>query len=226
MPRDYDHIPQEFYEEAWEDSDYPMACVSLDNKFQRVNHAFERMLGYSSAELEERTWMTITDHQYIGGDLASVQAVLDGRQDSYRLEKDYIHKRGHRVPIVLIVRRYPRNSIDKLLFFRVEAPIATATRTEVEQIEANTRKMISDLHEEIDQIKQGVTINNQNETNSGNRVGGDFVRGDKNDANVIKYMIYAIISLGLVVTYMAYYVSTTATKTKPRPPQISSELNK
>lgn len=223
----YEEIPPEFYRESWEDADYPLACVSEDNKFLRVNSAFERMLGFSTIELEGTRWTNYTAQEHVGGDLASVEAVLEGRLSAYTLEKDYVHKRGHKVPITLTVRRYPRNSLDPVLMFRVEAPITTPTRAEIDSVEKHALEAITQLKEEIARIKQGVIVTNNNEATvgdkiKGHKVGGDLVGTHKNDAAVIKYMIWAIVALGGVVSYMAYYVSTTATNTTPEPPQINA----
>lgn len=220
MSRDYADIPEAFYRESWEDADHPMACVDTDNTFRRVNHAFERMLGYSTAELENRAWMEFTDQRHVGGDIASVQAVLDGRISSYRLEKDYIHKRGHKVPIILHVRRYPRNAIEPLLFFRVEAPIATATRPEVDEVEKHALAAVQELRNEMDRIKQGVIVSQRQEQNAG----GDIVGRDKttNSDKMIRWLAVAIIALGAAVAYMAYYMASASNNNQNiQPPNIT-----
>lgn len=154
-------IPEDFYRESWEDAEHPMACVDTQNKFVRVNAAFERLLGYSNAEMVGRAWMEFTVQKYVGGDLASVNQVLEGKQDQYQLEKDYVHKRGHHVPVCLTVRRFPRQSTEPLLFFRVEAPLATATRREIEEIENHTLQVVNDLRRRLDRFEteKGVQVN-------------------------------------------------------------------
>lgn len=163
---DDDLIPPQFYEESWEDVNYPLACVDLDNRFIRVNSAFERLLGYSSSELENEKWIRFTKKEHVGGDLKSVQAVVDGRIDSYQMEKTYIHKRGHEVPVVLTVRRYPKNSGQPLLFFRVEAPFAMATRPELNAVEHHAMQAIASLKKQLELMEgRGITnIHNRNGT--------------------------------------------------------------
>lgn len=217
----HDPIPDAFYRESWEDADHPMACVTPDNKFRRVNAAFERLLGYSSPELEGRKWEEFTSQTHVGGDLASVQAVLDGRIESYRLEKDYIHKRGHRVPIVLHVRRYPRASTQTLLYFRVEAPLAMATRPEVDEIEKHAMEAIQTLKNQLDELRNsGVSVNVGNQIKGNNNVGGN-----SNSDQMIKYLVGGMVAITVMVAWMFYYIATSVNQTPPEKPnvQIPSE---
>jgi len=65
-------VPDEWWREACEVVSHPMAAVQpADNTFIWVNQAFERLVGYSRAELREKTWMSITVQEDVGGDLAS-----------------------------------------------------------------------------------------------------------------------------------------------------------
>jgi PAS domain S-box-containing protein len=168
MPNDIqllaEAVPAEFFREAWQDADHPMAAVDTQNRFIVLNHAFERMLGYSAAEMVGHTWLEFTRTEDVGRDLISVQSVMDGKSESYRMEKDYCHKRGHWVPVVLTVRRYPRDANATLTFFRVEAPIVTATRTEVNQVHDFAKKLIDDLQARVDKLEgRGlVSMNNTN----------------------------------------------------------------
>lgn len=214
-----DDIPPEFYQQAWEDADHPMACVSLENKFLRINHAFERLLGYSNAELFGTTWMDITRQSHVGGDLASVQDVLEGRSDSYRLEKDYKHKRGHFVEISLTVRRFPRAAIKKVMLFRVEAPLATATRPEIQDVERHTLEAIAALRSQVEEYKQGVSVH----VGNNNEAGGDMVGRDKttNSDQMMKYMAGVLVAMCLALAYMAYYMSTSGGGQPVSPPNFN-----
>lgn len=194
-----------------------MACVGPDNRFVLVNSAFERLLGYSSAELSGRTWMDVTVQGDVGGDLASVEAVIEGRIDTYSLEKDYLHKRGRAIPVQLTVRRYPRASHLPLLYFSVEAPVSTITRPEVLSLERDLREELKKLAHEL---QKGVNVN------VGDNVGGDKVGNDKNSDSALKYMAGALVAIALVVAWLFYYVATVANRTTPSPPPSVNTLEK
>ena len=181
-------IPATFFATAWMDAEHPMAAVRLDNKFLHCNHAFERLIGYSSSEIRGRAWMEFTKQSHVGGDLASVEDVIAGRVDSYWLEKDYIHKRGHTVAIVLMVRRFPRESHLPLMLFSVEAPVATATRNEIFDAERNAMNAIAELRAKVDEYKsEAVSVHVGDKTTAG----GDFVRQDKNGGLTVNWLVVA-----------------------------------
>lgn len=224
-------VPLEFYKQSWEDAEYPMACVGLDNRFIRVNHAFERLLGYSDAELRGRTWMSITKQEHIGGDLASMKAVIDGRSNSYRLEKDYIHKRGHNVPIELTVRRFPKETHIPVAMFRVEAPIESATRQELRDVDSHAMEAIAELRKELERVRSGIVVNQHvgNEIKSetdvrvgDNNSGFDQVGRDKssNSERTIRFLMACLFGVSLAVAYMFYYVTTVINKQPVEPPKI------
>lgn len=191
-----------------------MACGGPDNRFVLVNSAFERLLGYSSAELNGRTWMDITVQRDVGGDLASVEAVIEGRIDAYSLEKDYLHKRGRAIPVQLTVRRYPRASHLPLLYFSVEAPVSTITRPEVLSLERDLREELKRLAQEL---QKGVNVN------VGDNVGGDKVGNDKssNSDASIKVIAGALVAISMIVAWLFYYVATVANRAAPQPPNSS-----
>lgn len=189
-----------------------MACVNTDNRFVYVNTAFERLLGYSFAELQGRTWMEVTAQKDVGGDLANVEAVIDGRIETYTMEKDYLHKRGRSIPVSLTVRRYPRASHLPLLYFSIEAPVSTITRPEVATMERELREEIQRLAQ---QIKHGVNVN------VGDNVGGDKVGRDKNSDAAIRLIAGALVAVSLIVAWLFYYVATVANHTDPKPPSVS-----
>ena len=193
-----------------------MGCVDPENRFVLVNTAFERLLGYSSVELAGRHWMEITSQRDVGGDLASHEAVIDGRIDTYSLEKDYLHKRGRVIPVQLTVRRYPRASHLPLVYFSVEAPVSTVTRPEVLSLERDLREQMTKLAHEL---HHGVNVN------VGDNVGGDKVGNDKssNSDGAIKIIAGALVAISMIVAWLFYYVATVANRTEPKPPSNISQ---
>ncbi|SHL49013.1 PAS domain S-box-containing protein [Desulfatibacillum alkenivorans DSM 16219] len=60
----------------------------------RVNKAFADFLGYSREELAGKTWQEITPPEDIEQSQNMISPLLNGRQDSTRFHKRYIHKNG------------------------------------------------------------------------------------------------------------------------------------
>lgn len=199
--------------------DYPLACVCPDNKFLWVNQAFERMLGYSSAELTGKTWMSITEQQYVGGDLASVEAVISGRISHYTMSKNYVHKRGFVVPVELTVHRFPESPVENLICFIVEAPPTKATKPELDQVEKNLLKIIDELRERIEQNEKGVSVNVGNKTNTNtSTAGGDNVGRDKNSDASIKILGTVMCVMAVAIAWMFYYITVANKVEMPKHP--------
>ena len=212
-------IPQEFYRDAWEDACHPMACVGTNNKFIAVNTAFEVMLGYSEAELVGHTWMQFTVQNDVGGDLASVNAVLEGKSSSYRLDKRYLHKRGHVVPVTLTVHRFPRDLISPILFFSVEAPVQHATQLELSELQKIQHTTFTALIKRLDDIEQRgtVTVTNQqgDQWRDGDKTGRDKT---SNSDQMVKYLCGGVIVMAISLVWIAYYVATATSGATPQAP--------
>lgn len=218
-------VPLEFFVESWEDADHPMACVGIDNNFVKVNSAFERMLGYSSEELRGKSWISFTKDEHVGGDLASIKAVIEGRLESYYLEKDYRHKRGHYVPVALAVRRYPRHATSTLAYFRVEAPIAVATRPEIGEMRHDMMEVIVQLRDRLAKVEERGFVQVGDTWRDGDKTGRD--RSDKiankitNEATTMQYMAAMMGVVVIALIWVVYYVATIVKDVEPKsPPEI------
>jgi PAS domain S-box-containing protein len=216
-------IPPDFFRESWEDATHEMACVDLDNKFVIVNQAFERMLGYSTTELKGRTWMEFTKQEDVGGDLASVKAVIDGVVPCYQLEKDYIHRRGYTVPVVLTVRRYPRATHLDMMLFRVEAPVATASRVELQGINRKVEEERHRVEERLRKLEERTTVSVEtgDHWNDGNKSGGNMTSNSDASVKIIGGVLIVIASS---LVWIAYYITTSQRESFPvSPPVIIKE---
>jgi len=69
-----------------------MALVSLEGRFLAVNHELCEMLGYDRPALLRATFQELTHPDDLKLDLDSVQSLLDGLAESYRIEKRYLHR--------------------------------------------------------------------------------------------------------------------------------------
>lgn len=148
-------IPHEFFIDSWEQCHSPKACVDLKNKFIKVNSAWEEMLGYSSQELKELTWIDITKQSDVGSDLANVHALVRGEIDSYRMEKTYVRKDGQFIDVILYVTRFPKKTDQALLLFNVAVEIDTNI-TDQETFNEYKRKQAELLEEMNDKIEEKI----------------------------------------------------------------------
>lgn len=82
------------FRNAFEHSGIGMAIVALNGKLLQVNPALCQTLGYSAEELCALDFMAITHRDDLHDDVASVQRLLLGMEDTYCIEKRYIHKNG------------------------------------------------------------------------------------------------------------------------------------
>lgn len=71
-----------------------VAITSVDKGFIDCNDALGRMLGYEPAELLQKTWTELTHKDDLTKDVEQFNRVLEGRQESYSLEKRFIRKDG------------------------------------------------------------------------------------------------------------------------------------
>jgi|GEM_PF-1291201 len=94
---------QEYFRNTFDNAAVGIAHVAPDGNWLLVNDRMCAIVGYTRAELQACTFQDIThpDDMYL--DLELVKAVVDGRQQSFSLEKRYLHKDGHIVWVNLTV---------------------------------------------------------------------------------------------------------------------------
>ena len=85
------------YRESVENAAIGMCLVTPEGRFYEVNDALCRLFGYDAAALKHKTWQELTAPEYVQADQRNVTNVLEGRIDSYRMTKQFIHADGHRI---------------------------------------------------------------------------------------------------------------------------------
>jgi two-component system sensor histidine kinase/response regulator len=80
-----------------------VALLEPDGRWLRVNQKLSSIVGYSPAELLNRSFHDITHPEDLSGDLELVQRVLAREIDTYSIEKRYIRKDGSLVWVNLTV---------------------------------------------------------------------------------------------------------------------------
>lgn len=91
------------FSSAFEYASIGMALVTTEGRWARVNRAVCSLLGYSEEELLQKTFQDITHPDDIQSDLNYVNQLLEGKINSYQMEKRYFHKSGHVVWVLLSV---------------------------------------------------------------------------------------------------------------------------
>lgn len=91
------------YKEAFFASPIAKALVLPEGNWLEVNNTLPELVGYTRDELQHMTFQDITHPDDLEKDLNLVQQMLDKKIDTYKLEKRYIHKKGHTVWVLLSV---------------------------------------------------------------------------------------------------------------------------
>lgn len=91
------------FEAAFLHAAIPMAIVAPDGRWLRVNDAVCDLLGYSSRELLDMDFQSITHPDDLDKDLAQVESLLRGEKQQYWMQKRYFHRNGELVWALLAV---------------------------------------------------------------------------------------------------------------------------
>ncbi|TMV48928.1 PAS domain S-box protein [Paenibacillus mesophilus] len=78
-----------------------MAIISTDGQLIQVNDSVCSIVGYTADELTGLSFLDITHPDDVKRNWALIGELLDGKRESYQLEKRYIHKKGHVVWVLL-----------------------------------------------------------------------------------------------------------------------------
>ena len=108
---------EERFRATFENAAVGIAHVAPNGTFLRVNDRLARILGYTVAELADKTFQYITHPEDLQADLALLEQVLAGEIDNFNMEKRYFRKDGQIVWANLTVGcvRRPDRSVDYLI---------------------------------------------------------------------------------------------------------------
>ena len=93
----------ERFRSAMQFSPIGMALVAPGGTFVDVNRALCSMLGYAREELLETDFESITHEEDVQAELVMVRETLEGKRETYQIEKRYVHRKGHAVWALLSV---------------------------------------------------------------------------------------------------------------------------
>jgi PAS domain S-box-containing protein len=117
-----------------------MAHVGLDGRWLLVNQTLCDLVGYTPAELLERTFQDVTYPDDLEADLAGLRRLLGGEIGTYTMEKRYIRKDGSTLWIARTVSLVRDEAGSPLYFIAVIQDIAERKRAEESLREADRRK--------------------------------------------------------------------------------------
>lgn len=83
------------YRRTMEHAAVGMCLVSPEGRVSEVNEAMAQFFGYDSSTLNGTDWQEFTGPEYLDAEQHKVTAILEGRIDSYRMVKQYVHAEGH-----------------------------------------------------------------------------------------------------------------------------------
>lgn len=107
---------EECFRNAFESETIAFSITELSGRFRAVNRSLCGMVGYTEAELLDKSFQEIThqDDRFIGA--ANMRRLVAGEIDRCVLEKRYVHKLGH-IVWVLISVSIVRDRWDAPLYF-------------------------------------------------------------------------------------------------------------
>ena len=103
QPSDEYFESQERFSKAFQYASIGMALVAPDGTWLKVNQSVCHLVGYSENELMQLTFQDITHPDDLDLDLGYVLKMLEGKIQTYKIEKRYFHKKGNIVWVLLSV---------------------------------------------------------------------------------------------------------------------------
>lgn len=124
---------RQIFKNAFDYSSIGIALVSIEGRWQDVNHAVCNMFGYTREELLQLTFQDITHPDDLATDLDHVRQLLNRERENYRLEKRYYAKDGRIVWTLLSVSLVWKD--DKPSFFISQISDITENKKLLDEVE-------------------------------------------------------------------------------------------
>ncbi|WP_418264810.1 PAS domain S-box protein [Flavobacterium faecale] len=146
-------ISEQAFRGNFESAAIGMALLDEKGRWIKVNKQLCQILGYSKKEFMELTFQDITHPDDLASDLFLLKQLIQGKRDSYTLEKRYIHKNGQIIYIILAVSMV-LNEEGKILYFVSQI----VDITEVKNIEHKLANSLSNTQAILDANTQVAII--------------------------------------------------------------------
>ena len=138
----------------------PSNVAALDGTFYEVNDAYAELVGYSKEELYRTGWLELTPPEYRDEDSRRLPDLMAGKTIQY--EKEYIHKDGHRIPILIfyhLLHRRPGWDQDRIIVVTVDITPLKQKEAELNAILAAQQQAIDAIGERLSGLAQGDLVN-------------------------------------------------------------------
>ncbi|WP_343488190.1 PAS domain-containing protein [Allomuricauda sp. d1] len=176
---------QESLAGAFENSSVGMALVGLDGKWIQVNNSVCNSLGYTIEELMQLTFQDITHPDDLQKDLQLLQELIDGKRDSYQIEKRYYHKKGYLVYVLLTVTGV--YNVDGSLSHFISQIVDITSRIEAEEKQQKLNEITMEQNKNLLNFAHIVSHNlRSHSTNMSMLI--DFLNKEKNSSEKEKIM--------------------------------------
>ncbi|MCW3093048.1 MAG: Phytochrome-like protein cph1 [Ferruginibacter sp.] len=124
---------QLYYKGAFDHAAIGMALIGPDGSWKEVNDSVCEIVGYSREELLKITFQQITHPEDLLQDLGFLSELIDGKRQSYEMEKRYFHKDGEIIWVLLVVSMV-KDTDGKLLYFISQIEDITRYKKEEQQL--------------------------------------------------------------------------------------------
>ncbi len=128
-----------------------MCLAGLDGRFTEVNDALCRFFGYDAETLTQKTFQEVTAPEYLAVERENVNEVVDGRTDSFRMTKQYIHSDGHliwgdlSVSCIRDERGQVENFIGQIIDITAQVEANERVRVLAERLQQRTDQVAEEL---------------------------------------------------------------------------------
>lgn len=190
-------VPGSWWRAACENIRHPIACVTKNHYFVWVNSAFERLVGYSQAELQEKTWMDITDTEDLGVDMKNVLAVVEGSDLQYTMLKHYLHKSGAKVRICLTVWRHP-SDYREFVCFIVEAMPEPVSLSDIRSVESSLTAIMKAVEQRVSRLERDDLMDHKDVSTNVN------VGNSSNSTDIFRWIVVALLAIIGAISYLTY----------------------
>src|SRR3989475_676229 len=129
-----------------------IAVAGLDARFVRTNQVFQRMLGYTDAELESLTYADITYPDDLPRNRQLMAELAEGKRSAFTLEKRYCRKDGAPIWVQVTVSALPSEDGEPRLFVGVIEDITERRRAQ-EQLHRH-REQLRDLAARLEAARE------------------------------------------------------------------------
>lgn len=147
---------EERFRATFEQAAVGIAHVAPDGRWLRVNQKLCDIMGYSREELLQKTFQDVTWPEDLDKDLDLHRNVLEGKIDTYSLEKRYIHKSGALVWINLTISMVRSASGNPEHLIAVVEDITGRKRVEEEKQKLQYQLLQAQKMESVGRLAGGV----------------------------------------------------------------------